>query len=205
MQRGWGIIQPGKQGIYPLLVPQLREAFPGSEEQKASQNTGAGKAQEPNLWLKFTFTEGSVSHQATTLVKKMSELPGEDKKMPHSCRVRDTSSSYLPNAWKIWGVCQRNQYSRTKQKPLSRFALHLSACGLGAREEGRAGADTEEWCAASHKFPSGSLRAPCLTRIMQHKAQAEAKDKTGTDKQFSFSLSLCSRVSWWGCPNFGGQ
>lgn len=62
MQRGWGIIQLGKQGMHPPHAPQPTEAFPGSEEQKDSQKAGAGEAQELNLLLMFTFTEGSVSH-----------------------------------------------------------------------------------------------------------------------------------------------
>lgn len=117
--------------------------------------------------------------------------------MPHGCCVQDPSSPYLLSAWKISFFSQRNQYSGTERKPLGRFALHSSACGLGAGEEGRARTDAGEQCAASHEFPYDSLGAPCLTRITQYKVKAAAKDKSGREKQFSFSLPLCSHVSLW--------
>lgn len=62
MQRGWGIIQLGKQGMHPPLASQPTAAFLASEEQNTGQKTAAGKAQELNLLLMFTFTEASVSH-----------------------------------------------------------------------------------------------------------------------------------------------
>lgn len=83
--------------------------------------------------------------------------------------------------------------------------LHPSACGLGARDEGRAGTDTGKRCAASHEFPFDSLGATCLTGITRYDAKAVAKDKSGRDKEFSFSLPLRRRVSLWGGSNFGGQ
>lgn len=108
------------------------------------------------------------------------------KKTPHGCCTQDPSSPYLPSAWKIWFFCQRNQYSGTKRKPLSRFALHPSACGLGTGEEGRAGTNTGKRCAASREFPLNFPGAPCLTRIMRYKAKAVAKEKISSDKSFPF-------------------
>lgn len=108
------------------------------------------------------------------------------KKMPHGCCVQDPSSPYLLSAWKISFFSQRNQYSGTERKPLGRFALHSSACGLGAGEEGRARTDAGEQCAASHEFPYDSLGAPCLTRITQYKVKAAARIKVAERNSFPF-------------------
>lgn len=139
-------------------------------------------------------------------MKKMPELPGEgEENAPWLLRGGPFLPLFTKRMENFFFFFQRNQYSGTKWKPLGRFALHSSACGLGAGEEGRAGTDAGERCAASHEFPYDSLGAPCLTRITQYKVKAAAKDKSGREKQFSFSLPLCSHVLLWGCPNFGGQ
>lgn len=129
------------------------------------------------------------------------------KKTPHGCCVRDPSSPYLPSAWKIWYFCQRNQYSRTKRKPLGRFALHPSACGLGAEEEGRAGTDARE-------LPTNFLLIPWELYVYLGSCNTTPKlrlrIKVAETKQFFLFLaeeesSFHRRVSLWGCPNFGGQ
>jgi len=140
-------------------------------------------------------------------MKKMPEPPGEgEENAPRLLRA----GAFLPLFMKrtenqILFFCQRNQYSGAKWKFLGRFALHPSACALGAGEEGRVGTDVGQRCAASHEFPSDFPGAPCPTGIARYKAKAVAKDKSGRDKQSSFRLPLHSRVSLRARPNFGGQ